>query len=142
MTVDRETGEWDGDEPVMVTVRVEAVTGKAGSTKVNVVNSRPGQIGAGVDAGDKISIADRDGDVWLTTVEPLNFDEVSAAITNKTELHVPVAMTATVMMEGDFSPATNMGELGEIIADHIATPQPPSWLRGGPCCDPSGGAAR
>lgn len=119
LTVEKETGEWNGDEPVMVTVRVEAVSGKKGSTRVSLVNSTPGEIGSGVDERSKIKISDHDGDVWLNNVQPLTFDDVTTAVRTKSEVHVPVVMTVTAMMEGDFSPAANMADLGEILADHV-----------------------
>ena len=53
LTVNVETGEANGDEPVMVTVVMEVTLGVSGSTRVKVVNASPGQLGSGVKAGPR-----------------------------------------------------------------------------------------
>lgn len=118
LIIDRETGELNGDEPVMLTVQLQSVLGQPGSTKVNVVNSSPGEIGSGVDAGDQITIPDRDGDVWFG-VQPLTADAVMAAVENKQPVPIPVVATATVMLEGDMSSGERIGAMGQTVADHL-----------------------
>lgn len=113
-----ETGEWDGDEPVMLTVRITSVLGQAGSTKVTLVNTAPGQIASGVDAGDQVGIPDRDGDVWFG-VQPLTADTVMTAVAEHQPVPIPVVATATIMLEGDFSNGAMIGAMGQTVADHL-----------------------
>ena len=77
LEVVKETGEINGDEPVMLTVVMTTTLGVAGSTSVRVVNRFPGQIASGVDTGDKVRIPDSDGDVWIDysdKFKPLTWD--------------------------------------------------------------------
>ena len=75
----KETGELNGDEPVMMTVRLESVLGKPGATKVSLVNSSPGEIASGVDEGKTVGIQDAYGDTWFGTA-PLTSDAIIDAI--------------------------------------------------------------
>lgn len=113
-----ETGEFNGDEPVMMTVRVESVLGQAGSTRVSLVNNTPGQIASGVDAGDTVGIPDREGDAWFN-VKPLTADDVLGAVAEKRSVPIPVVVNATVMLEGDFSNGHLLGAMGQIVAEHL-----------------------
>jgi hypothetical protein len=114
----KETGEWNGDEPVMLTVRLESVLGKAKSTKVTLVNSSPGEIGSGVDAGQTVGIPDREGDMWFG-VAPLTSSDVLDAAIDQTPVAIPVVVTATVMLEGDLSNGPMIGAMGQTVADHL-----------------------
>lgn len=119
LRVVQETGEWDGDEPVMMTVRLESVLGQRGSTRVSLVNNYPGQIAGGVDAGDEVGIPDREGDTWINNVKPLTTEDVGKAITDGTPVPIPVVMTATVMLEGDFSNRVSLGQMGQTVVAHL-----------------------
>ena len=114
-----ETGEFNGDEPVMLTVRVETVLGQQGSTRVSLVNDAPGEIASGVDAGDEVGIPDRYGDIWINLVKPLSTDAVARAIDSKTPVPIPVVMTATVMLEGDLSNGPMIGQMGQTVVNHL-----------------------
>ncbi|MDQ1247048.1 MAG: hypothetical protein QG597_1418, partial [Actinomycetota bacterium] len=118
LTVVAETGEWDGDEPVMLTVRVETVLGQPGSTRVSLVNDSPREIASGVDAGDTVGIPDREGDAWFN-VDPLTADALMAAANDKKPVPIPVVVNATVMLEGDFSNGALLGSMGQQVADHV-----------------------
>ena len=119
LRVAQETGEINGDEPVMLTVRVESVLGQQGSTRVSLVNDRPGEIASGVDAGDEVAIPDKYGDAWITNVKPLDTEAVTQAIETKTPVPIPVVLTATVMLEGDMSNGVMIGQMGQTVANHI-----------------------
>lgn len=119
LRVFEETGELDGDEPVMMTVRVETVLGQKGSTRVSLVNDAPGEIASGVDAGDEVGIPDKYGDTWISHVKPLSTDAVSHAIETNTPVPLPVVMTATVMLEGDMSNGARIGQMGQTVANHL-----------------------
>ena len=116
LTVNIETGEWNGDEPVMVTAVLEVTLGKSGSARVNVVNKSPRELGSGVDAGDTITIPDAEGDAWLNNVKPLSADDINAAIASKSAIPVPVVVTATLMLEGDFTQRDFLGMIGSAMA--------------------------
>ena len=116
LTVNVETGEWNGDEPVMVTAVLEVTLGKSGSARVNVVNKSPRELGSGVDAGDTITIRDDEGDAWLNNLKPLSADDINAAIASKSAIPVPVVVTATLMLEGDFTQRDLLGMIGSTMA--------------------------
>lgn len=65
LEVVKETGELNGDEPVVLTVLMTTTLGVDGSTTVKIVNRYPSEIASGVDAGGKVPIPDSDGDVWI-----------------------------------------------------------------------------
>lgn len=114
----KETGELNGDEPVMMTVRLESVLGKPGATKVSLVNSSPGEIASGVDEGKTVGIQDAYGDTWFGTA-PLTSDAIIDAIASGEPLPIPVVVTATVMLEGDMSGGARIGAMGQTVADHL-----------------------
>ncbi len=118
LKVVKETGEWDGDEPVMLTVRLESVLGQPGATRVSLVNAAPGEIASGVDAGDTVRIQDAYGDAWFGTA-PLTADAIMDAVANQTPLPIPVVVNATVMLEGDLSNGARIGAMGQTVADHL-----------------------
>lgn len=118
LTVVKDTGEWNGDEPVMLTVRIETVLGQQGSTRVSLVNSAPAEIASGVRAGRTVTIPDRDGDTWFD-VKPLSAPAVASAVEAGAPVPVPVVATATVMLEGDFSNGAMIGAMGQTLADHL-----------------------
>jgi hypothetical protein len=65
LEVVKTTGEYFGDEPVIVTVMLTTTLGQDGGTRTRLVDSYPNQIKQGVDAGDKIEIPNVDGDAWI-----------------------------------------------------------------------------
>ncbi len=76
LEVVKETGELNGDEPVIVSVVMTTTLGVGGSTSVRIVNKFPRQIASGVDPGGKVPIPDSDGDVWIdysTNFQPLTW---------------------------------------------------------------------
>jgi hypothetical protein len=112
LTVNVETGEANGDEPVMVTVVMEVTLGVSGSTRVKVVNASPGQLGSGVKAGQTINIPGSDGNVWLDNVKPLSVDDFAAAAASESAIPIPVVVTATLMLEGDLTAGYLIGNIG------------------------------
>lgn len=77
LEVVKETGEFNGDEPIMLTVVMTTTLGVDGSTSTRVVNKFPGQIDSGMDAGNKKPIPDKEGDVWIDysdKFKPLTWD--------------------------------------------------------------------
>lgn len=118
LTVVKETGEWNGDEPVMLTLRLESVLGQPGTTNVTLVNPTPAEIASGVDAGDTVRIPDREGDAWFGT-PALTADAVLDAAAEGKPLPIPVVVTATVMLEGDMSNGAMIGAMGHTIAEHL-----------------------
>jgi hypothetical protein len=77
LEVVKETGEFNGDEPIMLTVVMTTTLGVDGSTSARVVNKFPGQTDSGMDAGNKKPIPDKEGDVWIDysdKFKPLTLD--------------------------------------------------------------------
>lgn len=118
LVVDATTGEIFGDEPVMLTMRIESVLGQAGSTKVSLVNNAPGEIASSVRAGREVGIQDQYGDAWFG-VKPLSADDVISAIESKQPVPIPVVVTASVMLEGDLSNGGVIGQMGQSVAHHL-----------------------
>lgn len=118
LVVDAETGEMNGDEPVMLTIQLQSVLGQAGSTRVGLVNAAPAELGSGVDAGDEIGIPDAYGDSWFG-VQPLTSEAVLDAVSEKRPVPIPVVVNATVMLEGDLSNGPLLGSMGQTVADHL-----------------------
>ena len=116
LTVNLATDELNGDEPVMVTAIMEVTLGKSGSTRVNLVNRSPGEMGSGVDSGQTITIPGSDGNIWVNNLKPLSAEDVIAAIDAKSAIPIPLVVTATVMLEGDFTHSYLIREIGDTMA--------------------------
>lgn len=118
LRVDTETGEFDGDEPVLLTLAVKTVLGKRDSTTVDKFPTWPEQLRQGVDKGDTIPIPNDVGDIWFRNVRPLSLDDIITAWGSK--LEVPVQLTVRLAFEGDMSSKYMMGTVGNFLAGYIA----------------------
>jgi hypothetical protein len=121
LTVNRETGEINGDEPVLLTTYLTTTLGYPGSSKTNVVDRFPNEIGSGVDAGKKIRIPDYTGDTWINydaegkgSFVPISTIDIAQAAVLKKAVPLPVIVTVTMALEGDLSAPATVGELGTL----------------------------
>ncbi len=128
LKVVKETGEWNGDEPVLLTTLLTTTLGYAGSSKSNLVDSTPNEIGSGVDAGNEVSIPDEAGDTWINYWSetdgdgqlvkgfiPLSMIDVASAAINKRPVPIPVVVQITFALEGDMSLPGLVGGLGSMF---------------------------
>jgi hypothetical protein len=102
------------DEPVMLTMVLQTVAGKKGSTNASLVNYGPGEIG-GASAGQTIGIPDSDGDLWIRRVTPLTAADLEKASDTGTAIPIPVVAAVTLMLEGDLSSAEQIGDMGKML---------------------------
>ena len=116
------TGEYFGDEPVIVTVMLTTTLGQDGGTRTRLVDSYPNQIKQGVDAGDKIEIPNVDGDAWIDyaatdsyTFRPLTLESLLRAQEKGAAAPIPIVATVTLMLEGDLSQGDNTADMGRLI---------------------------
>ncbi|MGD9621702.1 MAG: hypothetical protein AB7G47_15425 [Mycolicibacterium sp.] len=125
LTVVSETGEFNGDEPVMVHVIQQMSLGQGrGSTVASVMAT--GEIGSGVDAGATVRIPNSAGDIWFDRIKPLTMADLRNVAGKKTNLAVPVIFVTTVMLEGDYSTREFNEETGwDIQSSYWHTINPP-----------------
>ncbi|MEI7718013.1 MAG: pentapeptide repeat-containing protein, partial [Mycobacterium sp.] len=122
LRVNSETGEYNGDEPVLLTTYLTTTLGYPGSSKTNVVDTTPNEIGSGVDAGDKIRIPDYTGDTWINydaegkgSFVPISTIDIATAALLKKAVPLPVIVTVTMALEGDLSLPETVGEWGTLL---------------------------
>lgn len=119
LRVDEETGEWDGDEPVLMSVVLQTTLGTTKSTNVAVIPNQPRQLGQGVDEGTTIGIPDNTGDLWLNSVKPLSYADFAAAAESGKPLPIPVIVTVGLAYEGDGSTAAGARLTADLLADYL-----------------------
>jgi hypothetical protein len=127
LTVNRETGDTkvfvgNGDEPILLTTNLTTTLGYPGSSKTNVVDTTPNEIGSGVDAGKKIRIPDYTGDTWINydakgkgSFVPISTADIVDAALQQKAVPLPVIVTVTMALEGDMSLPGLVGELGTLF---------------------------
>ncbi len=119
LRVDQETGEWNGDEPVLVSVVVQTTLGTAGSTSVQIVPENPHELGSGVKVGRTVGIPNSTGDLLLNSVKPLSLTDLVNAAEKGTPVPIPVVVTATLALEGDFSTAAGARRQVDLVAEQL-----------------------
>ena len=100
LEVVKRTGDFLGDEPVMMTVIMTTTLGVSGSTSVRMVDKYPNEIGSSLTAGSKVPIPDKTGDAWIDysdKFKPLEIGDLLGP------LKIPVVVGLTMMFEGDLS---------------------------------------
>jgi hypothetical protein len=107
LEVVKRTGDFLGDEPVMMTVIMTTTLGVSGSTSVRMVDKYPNEIGSSLTAGSKVPIPDETGDAWIDysdKFKPLEFATIEDSVYDGTvPLKIPVIVGLTMMFEGDLS---------------------------------------
>lgn len=115
LTVVKDTGEDDGDEPILLTVVMTTTLGVDGSTSVRLVDTTPNEIASNVGEGDRVSIPDNTGDTWIDFTDkfkPLSWDAVVSAGIDKKPVPVPLVLSVTLALDGDMTMGWLIGELG------------------------------